>query len=402
MEPEITEPGRRAERRRRALQLVAVGCLLGGAVLAVAGFSRVSRAPGAPGPSRVLHISPGGRDSGRCTASAPCRTLDFAYRVAPGGSTVLLASGLYPGQWIGGEGPDRTAGRVTFRPAPGATVTVGGTLNVFDSHVELRGLHVQDVTVGNFDQTEGRPNPTDVRLIDLAGRNFQIDSATHVTVAGGSWGPASACGGPSGGTNNSIRDITGVVPSDILIERVTIHDVQSYDLANCHIEGLAIFAGRRVTVRDSRFYGDSVYDVFVQANSGPVSGLTFERDWMAMPVGLDGAENGTVIGFSAISSHVTLRDNRFNYIVSLDDDGIDPTFSDFRLIGNAGVLPYDGCSLRGISWQHNLWRNGACSSTDSSMHGRPLPYLNGSNGGALEYRITRAAPARWRRWALHH
>ena len=388
--------------RSRLLLAVAAGCLLAGAVLAVASFSRDSRAPGAPGPSRVLYLSPQGRDSGRCTPAAPCRTLDFAYRTAPGGSTVLMRSGLYPGQWVGGEGPDRTAGRVTFRPAPGATVNVGGTLNLFDSHVELRGLHVQDVTVGNFDQTEGRPNPTDIRLIGLHGRNFEIDSATHVTVKGGSWGPASACGGSYGGSNNSIRDITGVVPSDVLIEGVTIHDVQSYDLQECHIEGLAIFAGRHIVVRGSRFYGNSIYDVFVQANSGPVSGLLFERDWMAMPVGVDGQENGTVIGFSDVSKDVTLRDNRFNYIVSLDDDGVNPTFSDFVLSGNVGVLPYGGCSLRGIVWRHNLWRNGACSGSDVSLRGRRLPYVDGANGPSLDYRVTRGAPAGWRRWAVRH
>jgi hypothetical protein len=389
-------------KRRRVFQLVAVCCLLGGAALAVSGFSSAGRAPGAPGPSRLLYVSPTGSNGGRCTAGDPCRSLDYAYRSAPGGSTVLLRGGVYPGQWIGGEGPDRTRGLVTFRAAPRASVRFDGTINVFDSHVELRGLRVQDVTVGDFDQTEGRPNPTDVRLIDLHGRNFQIDSATHVTVEGGSWGPASACGGPDGGTNNSIRDITGVVPSDILIERVTIHDVQSYDLTACHIEGLAIFAGRRVTVRDSRFYGNSIYDVFVQANSGPVSGLLFEGDWMAMPIGLDGVENGTVIGFSAITSGVTLRGNRFNYIVSLDDDGLNPVFSGFTLSGNVGVLPYGGCALRGIVWEHNLWRNGACSASDASMHSRPLPYADGANNSSLDYRVTRAAPARWRRWAAHH
>lgn len=385
--------------RRRALQLLALSCMLAAGALAVSGSLGAGRAPGSPGPSRVLYVSPKGSNEGRCTARVPCRSLDFAYRAAPGGSTVLLRSGLYPGQWIGGEGPDRTAGRVTFRAAPGAAVSFGGTINIFDSHVELRGLHVQDVTVGDYDQTAGRPNPTDVRLVDLQGRNFQIDSATHVTVDGGSWGPASACGGPYGGTNNSIRDITGVVPSDILIEGVTIHDVQSYDLTSCHIEGLAIFAGRHVTVRDSRFYGDSIYDVFVQANSGPISGLLFARNWMAMPVGTDGLENGTVIGFSAITSDVTMLDNRFNYIVSLDDDGLDPAYSNFRLIGNVGVLPYGGCALRGIYWSANLWRNGACSRSDTSMHGRALPYRRASNDHTLDYRITRRAPARWLRRA---
>ena len=340
--------------------------------------------------------------------------------MASPGTVVLVAGGDYPSQTIGGDagrgelaggpvaasaravhatgGPVRAAtqGRVTFRPAPGASVRFAGTIYVFGSHVTIERMAVRDVIVGNYDQTPGRPNPTDVGLMHLRGRNFQIDSATYVTVHGGSWGPASACGGPYGGTNNSIRDITGVVPAHIVIDSVAIHDVQSYDLTNCHIEGLAIFAGRDVRVSRSRFYGNSVYDVFVQANSGPISDVRFIKNWMAMPVGTDGVENGTVIGFSAITSGVLIEDNRFNYIISLDDNGLSPVYSDFRLIGNVGVLPYDGCSLRGIVWRANLWRNGACSRSDVSMHGRPLPYRDRANGGALDYRLTRATPARWR------
>jgi len=353
--------------------------------------------------SVTLYVAPGGSDKLDCIrASAPCASLGGAYRKAAPGDVVLIAAGEYPAQTIGGPEagePIRVAGRhgqITFLPAPGASVRFTDTIYVFGSHVAIERMTVREVVVGNYDQTAGRINPTDVTLAHLRGRNFQIDSATDVTVTGGSWGPASACGGPSGGTNNSIRDITGVVPTHILIDAVAIHDVQSYDLTNCHIEGLAIFAGRDVTVRRSRFWGNSVYDVFVQANSGPISGLRFIGNWMAMPVGTDGVENGTVIGFSSIVSGVLIEDNRFNYIVSLDDDGLNPSFKDFKLIGNVGVLPYNGCSLRGIEWRGNLWRNGACSRSDVSMHGRPLPYRDRANSAALDYRLTRSTPARWR------
>ena len=381
-----------------AAGLAGVVLLVGlGAMVASGGGEGSSTRAGGGGAAHVLYLSPSGHDGHGCGGGKdPCASLQAAYGEAPAGTVVLLRSGSYPGQAIGGEGPDRSAGRVTFKPAPGADVSFSGTINVYDSHVELDGMRVQDVTVGDYDQTEGRPNPTDVRLVNLRGRNFQIDSATHVTVQGGSWGPASACGGPYGGTNNSIRDITGLVPADILIDRVRIHDVQSYNLTECHIEGLAIFAGRDVRVIDSKFYGNSIYDAFVQANSGPISDLLFKGNWMAMPVGTNGVENGTVIGFSAVSSNVTLENNRFNYIVSLDDDGLNPLFSNFKLIGNVGVLPYAGCTLRGIEWAHNLWRNGACSKSDVSMHGRALPYVDRANGGALDYRL-KDAPARWRK-----
>jgi hypothetical protein len=353
--------------------------------------------------SVTLYVAPGGNDGNECTvASRPCASLGGAYRKAAPGDVVLIAAGEYPAQTIGGPEAGEAKhvagrhGQVAFLPARGAAVRFTGRIEVFGSHVALGQMTVQDVIVGNYDQTAGRINPTDVTLAHLRGRNFQIDSATDVTVRGGSWGPASACGGPYGGTNNSIRDITGVVPAHIVIEAVEIHDVQSYDLTNCHIEGLAIFAGRDISVTHSRFYGNSVYDVFVQANSGPISGLRFVGNWMAMPVGTDGVENGTVIGFSSISSDVLVKNNRFNYIVSLDDDGVNPPFKHFELIGNVGVLPYAGCALHGIVWRANLWRNGACSRSDVSLHGARLPYRDDSNGPSLNYRLTRAAPARWR------
>ncbi len=383
-------------RSRPALAAAALAALVLVVAFAVGTRGSSGAGPRQSGRTTKLLVAPQGHDSGSCgSATSPCASLGGAYRAAEPGDTVEVRSGTYGQQTI--EGAKSSGRQIIFRPAPGARVRFTATIYVFASHLTLEHLSVQDVTVGNYDQTEGRPNPTGVRLLDLSGRNFQIDSATDVTVKGGSWGPASACGGPFGGTNNSIRDITGVVPARILIDSVRIRDIQSYDLIRCHIEGLAIFAGRDIVVSRSHFYGNSIYDVFVQANSGPITNLTFRDNWMAMPVGLDGVENGTVIGFSGVSSNVSVIDNRFNYIVSLDDDGLNPVFRNFVLRGNVGVLPYAGCSLRGIDWQANLWRNGACSKTDVSLRGRPLPYRNRSNGAALDYRLTAATPARWRR-----
>ncbi|HST54966.1 MAG TPA: hypothetical protein VLJ42_03595, partial [Solirubrobacteraceae bacterium] len=288
-----------------------------------------------------------------------------------------VESGVYPGQTISADESKAAAlAPVVFRPAAGARVRVAAPLYVFASHITLARLHVQSVTIGNYDQTPGRPDPTGVTLQNLTGRNFEIDSATRVTIRGGSWGPASACGGPYGGGNNSIRQPTATTPSDITIDHVRIHDVQSHDLVECHIEGLAIFAGRNVTVSNSRFYGNSVYDVFVQNNNPaapPISGLTIAGNWMAAPVGLDGRQNGTVIGFSGVSSNVLLADNRFNYVLSLDADGSRPAYSNFKVTGNVGVLPYYGCGpLHGISWSRNVWRRAACSASDVNLHGTRL------------------------------
>ena len=175
----------------------------------------------------ALFISPSGKDSNPCSEAQPCLTMGHAYEKATAGQSVQLLGGSYPGQTIQGTSKAGSA-HVVFSPAPGASVTVTNTIYVFGSHVTIEGLTVKDVTTGNYDQTPGRPNPTDVALLNLTGRNFEIDSATNVTVEGGSWGPASACGGPYGGNNNSIRQtIPAVAPENILINDTIIHDVQS-------------------------------------------------------------------------------------------------------------------------------------------------------------------------------
>ena len=290
-------------RRRERLRLQTEGSDVGHTVRAVVTASNdvgstsansgltglVSAASSGP----ALFISPSGKDSSPCSQAQPCLTMSHAYEKASAGQAVQMLAGSYPGQTIPGASKAGSA-HVLFAPAPGASVTVTGTIYVFGSHVTIEGMNVQDVTSGNYDQTPGRPNPTDVALLNLTGRNFEIDSATNVTVEGGSWGPASACGGPYGGNNNSIRQtIPAVTPENILINDTIIHDVQSYDLIECHIEGLAIFAGNHVTVSNSKFYGNSIYDVFMQANSGgKPNNVTIAKNWMANAVD-NSAANGT-------------------------------------------------------------------------------------------------------------
>ncbi|HTQ67703.1 MAG TPA: hypothetical protein VMI13_03340, partial [Solirubrobacteraceae bacterium] len=231
------------------------------------------------GGSESLFISPTGKDTNACSEAQPCLSMGHAYERAGAGQTVQMLAGSYPSQTI--TGSEKGSAHVVFAPAAGANVQVTGPIYVFGSHLTIQAITVQDVIVGNYDQTPGRPNPTDVSLLNLTGRNFEIDSATHVTVEGGSWGPASACGGPYGGNNNSIRQtLPALAPENIVINNTVIHDVQSYNLTECHIEGLAIFAGKQVTVSNSTFYGNSVYDIFIQANSGGhPNNITLSGNW---------------------------------------------------------------------------------------------------------------------------
>jgi hypothetical protein len=353
----------------------------------------------APSSGEALFLSPSGKDSSPCSQAQPCLSMGHAYEKASAGQTVQMLAGSYPSQTIPGTSKAGSA-HVLFVPAPGASVTLTGTIYVFGSHVTIEGMSVKDVVTGNYDQSPGRPNPTDVSLLNLTGRNFEIDSATNVTVEGGSWGPASACGGPYGGNNNSIRQtIPAVAPENILINDTIIHDVQSYDLLGCHIEGLAIFAGNHVTVSNSKFYGNSIYDVFIQANSGgKPNNVTLAKNWMAGAVDNSAANghpkgygNGIVLG-SEISSNLTLAANRFNGVVNINDDGSISSYSNTSVLENFGAMPYSGypcaTALKGVSWSKNVWQNDKCATSDVNLLGLPLPYLKASNDSSLDYTLT--------------
>jgi hypothetical protein len=350
-------------------------------------------------PEEDLFIAPTGSDSNPCTEAKPCLTMDHAYEKAAPGQTVRLLAGSYPEQHIEGDGSKTSSSHVVLAPASGASVKVTGTIYVLGSHITIEGMTVQDVTIGNYDQESGEPNPTDVTLKNLTGRNFEIDSATHITVEGGSWGPAGACREPYAGDNNSVRQpIANVPPENILITNTVIHDVQSYNLVECHIEGLAIFAGNHVTVSNSKFYGNSVYDVFMQANSGgSPNNITLEGNWFAAAMDNSGA-NGQPVGSgdgiavgNELSANVTLEGNHFNDVLDMNDAGDISQFSDVRVVDNVGIQPYSGyeCGgLSGIEWSENIWQNDKCGATDVDLNEAPLPYVNASNNDELDYTLT--------------
>ena len=261
-------------------------------------------------------------------------------------------------------------------------------------------MSVQDVTIGNIEADEKKPNPTDITLLNLTGRNFEIASATHITVEGGSWGPATACAeaytGVYEGDNNAIRQPTSQAPEDILINETTIHNVQSDNFNECHIEGLAIFAGNNVTVSNSKFYENSVYDIFMQNNSGGnPDNVTLEGNWFAAAIdttGKNGEPTGNSDGIAVgneLSENLTLEDNHFNDILNMEDAGEEPTFHNVRVVGNVGILPYENYPCpSSIEWSKNIWQNDQCASSDIDLEGAALPYVNTANDSTLDYELT--------------
>lgn len=110
-----------------------------------------------PSTGGVVFVSRTGNDKTcvRGDQTRPCLSFGRAYQVARQGDVVRVAAGVYPGQAVGADGSKTSAsghcrlvykgdgtvseddsGCVTFEPAPGASVQVGG-ISMVTSHFDL-------------------------------------------------------------------------------------------------------------------------------------------------------------------------------------------------------------------------------------------------------------------------
>lgn len=342
--------------------------------------------PVSPDVAASRFVSPNGSDSASCTATEPCLTLNRAYRVAQPGQVVDVSGGTYPTQRIEYDPSKVSADDVYFRPAAGQFVHIEGDIDVYASHVTVMAMQARDTEV----PYDGPEDVSDVTLWGMDGRNFTIDSGKEVNVIGGDYGPASSCGGSYGGGNNGIRmNRPGVMPSDILIWGVDIHDVQSYDLVACHIECLIVGAGERITVRGSRFWNCSIFDIFLQPFNGTISDITLENNWFAAPTDPNGHVNsGRAVEFSGGGpwDNLLIRQNSVNTAINLNDEAPDPQYVNSRMIGNIAVR--SNC-YKGVTYQGNVWfeGSGSCDPSDRAISGGP-PFVNASDHADLDYHLT--------------
>ena len=160
-----------------------------------------------------VYVSVAGSDTSACSASAPCRSFDRAYRVARPGDVVEVAGGTYPPQDVLADATKTSPDDVVFRPAAGATVvlncddvgTIGnGTISgqncvdfVGARHITLDGganksIRTQTYTVNGFSYQGGIG--IDRGSADITLRNLDIgsffDAAPDVTVDHNDIGPS--------------------------------------------------------------------------------------------------------------------------------------------------------------------------------------------------------------------
>ena len=269
-------------------------------------------------------------------------------------------------------------------------MNVAGNIDAYGSHVTFMAMQALDTEV----PYDGPADVSDVTFWGMDARNFTIDSGAEVNIIGGDYGPASSCGGSYGGGNNGIRmNRPGVMPSDILIWGVDIHDVQSHDLVQCHIECLIVGAGQNITVRGSRFWNCSIFDIFLQPFNGPISDVTLENNWFATPTDPDGrANSGRAVEFSGGGPwrNLLIRHNSANTAINLNDGAANPQYENALVVGNVAERAI--ACYEGVTYRYNVWfGGGTCDPSDASSGNAP-PFAGRAT--AATSTITSAAASR--------
>jgi hypothetical protein len=366
--------------RRRSARRAAAACLAAlAAVASSCGGDPQPRAEPQPTPEPLppaaAFVAPSGKDTHPCTKAKPCASFDRAYRLAQPGDHVEIAAGRYPSQRIYPDETKDSPRDVVFRPAAGARVAVKRYLSPWASHITVKDIVAEaDLFIVGERMTGVRQR--DVTAIGITAAGLQIDGASEVRIEGGSFG-----GTPERPTtwNSGIRRSTKTMPSDIVIDGASFHDVRcARDEPNCHIECLIVGAVDGLVLRNSQFARCPIMDVFFEPFNGPIRDVRLEGNRFARPTGPDGT------GESAYSVQLKNCDCRYDSFVVRDNvlggalgmGGDTAAVDDSVVEGNSGVLvPHLGearCGSAGIRYRDNRWAGGlTCGPTDSPLASPP-------------------------------
>jgi hypothetical protein len=269
------------------------------------------RAPAGDGPAPPsVFVAPDGADDGDCTRAAPCRSLHRAYEEADPGDTVEVAGGRYPSQIIEAK-PEMAPPHVLIREAPGERAILGdreatnACIGFEGSRfVTVEGFETPYTTVGGMRHqcgvTIGRGGARNVTLKDVDAGMIWV-GADDVKVLGGDFGPAID-------EVTKIEFGTGHQPRDVLIDGVVIHDQRSY---RRHPECIALWGGRRVTIRDSHLYNCGTFHIFLVANQNTIADVLIEGNRFTQPDASLPTSNTIKVGdHGGVLENVVLRGNR--------------------------------------------------------------------------------------------
>jgi hypothetical protein len=230
-------------------------------------------------PARYF-LAPDGSDSGSCSRSRPCRSLERAYSRAKPGQVVQLATGSYPsGQSLRYSPAKQSATRrVVFRAAPGAHPVIGSLEIEGGQHIALIGLDFRrDLGMTALDRSSSSsPRATDILVQGGRIQSFHITSVKNVTIASNEIGNYRFADGF--GSNSIYSDDQG--PStNVLVQNNVFHNIVAKPAT--HAECLFVKSVAGLTIRGNRMLGCpglaiAIYDLA----TGRTDNITIENNFM--------------------------------------------------------------------------------------------------------------------------
>jgi hypothetical protein len=389
------------------------------AVALVAIFGAHPQQAAAPRPAAAVRVQPNGDDTTcvRMRRDRPCRTLDRAYAIARLGDVVEIAGGTYPPQRITQKGDKSAAGNhpdVVMRPVSGHRVRVAdlelGSANRSDGphHLSLENLEDWEdpATRGSGGSCEWamQPGTSDVTWRGLRACNWYVVGVRDVSIVGGEWGPCTTDGSDPNPCGNNKIDFQPPYPTrNVVIDGGLYHDYRVVPGSSAHFECMFIVGGWNITVRRSKFYNCSYFDIFIQyyndldfprLESTPYDGLIFENNFFGPPQDVDRNElRPTALFFSNLEQsrdyeyrNVLVRYNSFYRSWVSFNDGQD-TYAQFRLRNVrlfANIMQRSWQKCGPIQHGYNIYvraadsERGGCSATDRFV--ARYPYANPDSG----------------------
>jgi hypothetical protein len=253
------------------------------------------------------------------------------------------------------------------------------------------------------------PGSTNIRLEDIDAGSVHTWFADGVTVKGGDYGPCHATWPPSANVcGNSKFDVS----KNVVVDGATFHDYRfdescfTVSGADCHWECMYINGGENVTIRNSKFRGCAIFDIFTTI-SGPDAArmghknLVIENNWFGAAFNEwlgGGSERATALmlawcGNSSLGYRdVNIRFNSFQANANITVDRVAGcVFDNVRVTGN---LMMRGTCEPGFAYAYNVystrWSGNLCSATDRLL-GATFPYADGAQGPGMDFHL--AAPS---------
>jgi hypothetical protein len=356
------------------------------------------------GSTAQVFVSTTGNDSTcvRLDASHPCRSFNTAYRVAQPGDIVEVAAGTYPTQEIDQDTSKNSAtSMVTFQPASGASVTINGSLSIGNGQGTAAASWVTVKNMAVTSDTQAFTPGKNIEFDNIDGGDFYLRGVQNVLVNGGDWGPcnssaignaADACSSPAKIDSPSGGEQAN---NNITIQNANFHDfliTRSGD----HFECLDVWGGANVTVQNSKFWNCEIYDISVAPGAGACVGmpnLTIQNNWFGRSENQGGAARISAVELDTRCVGFSNAVVRFNSFAS--GQGMDleagTTGSGLSAVGNIFGIGASSNCITGVAYSYNVWQSGSCGTGDVNTGNAAPPYVNGSDGAAMDYHLAGAA-----------